>query len=67
MTPPAELTICILTDIWASLTSTEEYTETLATRSPVSKQWDATVIEDVNSMHSLIPFLYSGGLLHFNI
>ncbi|KAK0476690.1 hypothetical protein IW261DRAFT_1421426 [Armillaria novae-zelandiae] len=60
MTPPAELIARIPTNIWASLTSIEEYIKTFATCSVASKQWDA-IITEVNSMHSLIPSSYSGG------
>ncbi|KAK0195138.1 hypothetical protein F5146DRAFT_273494 [Armillaria mellea] len=41
--PPAELTACILTEIWAGSTSTEEHINIFATCSLVSKQWAAII------------------------
>ncbi|KAK0448861.1 hypothetical protein EV421DRAFT_1900567 [Armillaria borealis] len=63
MTPPAELIVRILTNTWASLTSTEEHIKIFITCSLVSKHW-AAIIKEVNSVHSLIPFSYNGGQLY---
>ncbi|KAK0464637.1 uncharacterized protein EV420DRAFT_1055148 [Desarmillaria tabescens] len=64
MAPPVELIALILTDTWANLpASTEEHIKTFINCSLVSKQW-ATIMKEVNSMHSLIPFSYNGGQLY---
>ncbi len=58
-----ELITRILTDSWTDLTSTEEHIKTFRNLSLVSKQW-ATIIKEVNSMHSMIPLSYNGGQLY---
>ncbi len=58
-----ELITRILTDSWTDLTSTEEHIKTFRNLSLVSKQW-ATIIKEVNSMHSIIPLSYNGGQLY---
>ncbi|PBK65606.1 hypothetical protein ARMSODRAFT_429998 [Armillaria solidipes] len=63
MSLPNELIARILTDTWASLTSTEEHIKTFTTCSLVSREW-LDIIKDVNSTHSWIPLSYCRGQLY---
>ncbi|KAK0455754.1 uncharacterized protein EV420DRAFT_1553015 [Desarmillaria tabescens] len=63
MALPVELTARILTDTWASLTSTEEHVKTFATCSLISREWLDT-IKEVYSMHSWTPLSYYEGRLY---
>ncbi|KAK0467781.1 uncharacterized protein EV420DRAFT_1501263 [Desarmillaria tabescens] len=63
MALPSELIYCILFELWAIQSSTEDYIQAFSICSTVSKQWSA-IIKEVNSTHSVIPFDYSGGYLY---
>ncbi|KAK0467723.1 uncharacterized protein EV420DRAFT_1501044, partial [Desarmillaria tabescens] len=63
MALPSELISCILFELWAIQSSTEDHIQTFSICSTVSKKWSA-IIQDVNSTHSVVPFSYNGGYLY---